>query len=157
MIDQLLEIQRELLADAQENRPRTVREFTLRAYVTALRNYFFDADAPVFESTKEGSAGKEIMRWAATLTDASGDVSATFWDKPCFELFEVAAARLREYWETGVEEPSKQVDILAALNKNLSKEMLCVCSAEVRTFGQKNVKHETQLNVNVVELLDASA
>ena len=55
-----------------------------------------------------------------------------------------------------MEEPNKQVDILAALNKNLSKEMLCVCSAEVRTFGQKNVKHETQLNVNVVELLGAS-
>ena len=94
------------------------------------------------------------MRWSTVLTDATGTIDAIIWDKACFELFEISAGRLREMWEQGVDDPNQQDSILDVLNKNLEKEVTCMCSTVVRKYGYKTVKTEIQLHVNALEMID---
>ena len=58
---------------------------------------------------------------------------------------------MRELWEEGNEDPDKQQDILGKLNACLSKRVMCFCKAQAWSYGQKEKKHEVQINVNLLE------
>ena len=92
------------------------------------------------------------MIWKTRISDPTGDMQVKVWDKGCFMLFEITAAKMRILWETGVENTEERESILANLNAKLHQEFRLACTASVWSYGTKNVHHELQINVNLVEV-----
>ena len=110
--------------------------------VMMLNDKFFEDDAPFVDKN-----GNEIIRWNTCITDNSGEIQVTVWDRAAYELLGVTASKLRSYWEEGVEASDKRAAILSNLNKQLNKEVTCFCQAQVWQYG--NAPHQQKVNVNV--------
>ena len=122
------------------------KEFLIVGKFTPLGEGFFDSDPPLV-----GDYPHEKMCWHTELTDASGSCPVRVWDTPCYELFHVTATGLRAKWEEGQEDPGKRADILQQLNRHISDAVRCVCKLKVWSFGTKAEKHESQINVNLLD------
>jgi len=133
--------------DAKRREDNSVIEFNSIARFAEIDETFFDADPPVL-----GEGAQAKMSWKTRISDPTGDTQVKVWDKACFTLFQITAAKMRTLWETGVENTEERETILATLNANLQKEFRLSCTARVWSYGFKNVKHELQINVNLVEV-----
>ena len=91
------------------------------------------------------------MCWKTVLSDDSGQLEVAAWDKACYELLQITSNKLREFWEKGVEQPAEQASILESLNSKVDAQVMCFCEAKLWTYGQKDVKHIVQINVNSLE------
>ena len=112
---------------------------------------FFDMDPPIVQ----GRTG-EIMCWTSQLTDASGCVDVRVWDNPCYEILGVTASKLRQMWETGVECDAERDTLLEQLNGNLDRSIRANCTGKIWSYGgQTSMKHQRQINVEALELLDS--
>ena len=67
-------------------------------------------------------------------------------------IFGVTADKLREMWESGVENPGGRDQILASLNTNLAYNVVCACSAELWRWGARKEKVAVNVNINDIEL-----
>ena len=133
----------QLLLDA----PTTdCKEFLLVGKLTPLDDGFFDSDPPLV-----GDYPNEKMCWHTAVADGTGSCPVRLWDSPCYELFQQTAIGLRAKWEEGLEDPSKRVEILQHLNRNIGENVRCICKLKVWSFGTKPEKHEPQVNVNLLD------
>ena len=125
--------------------------FVSRAFFTSATGAFFDDDAPFV-----GAELNEKMCWKSSFTDGSGTLDVKVWDEPCRQVFDAAPKDVRALWEKGVEDEDAREACLHRLNRNMAKEYVAFCSLSVWTFGQKELRHETQVNVNHVEPVQAA-
>ena len=149
---QVLLMQTELVRASENSQPKTTRDFSVRGFLGELTLDFFDGDAPVTDTKKE----KEIIRWFTNLTDATGNIKVVVWDRAGSDLFDASATGLRSLWEDGVENKEKREQIIDGLNKKIRCEVLAVCSMEVRVYGKKDLRHDAQISINAVEVIETS-
>ena len=123
------------------------REFCSRGIFPELKAHFFQEGPPILEVGSEDN-----MCWRTTITDATGEMSVKVWDRACQQSWSCNASRLRKRWEDGHEHPDKQSDLLETLNTNLAGQVLCMCTAKIWTYGDKEVKHQVQVNVDALEV-----
>ena len=76
------------LRDAQECDSAIATDFAIRGILPQLTDDFFDEDPPIVEAD-----AKEVMCWKIQLHDQAGDLQIQIWDKPCYELFEIAVEK----------------------------------------------------------------
>ena len=139
----------QMLQDATRDANATIasKRFSLVGRLSPLTADFFTNDAPILE---KGDAN--IMCWKSELQDSSGKLEVKVWDKACYEIFGVTADKLRELWETGVENSSEVEKILADLNENLGGNIVCACSADLWRWGGRKEKVAVNVNINDVEI-----
>ena len=121
--------------------------FSVAGTLSPLAPDFFDNDAPILD---KGDA--DIMCWKSKLTDNTGSIVVKVWDKPCYDIFGVTADKLREMWESGVENPGERDAILASLITNLAHNVDTACSAEMWRWGAREEKVAVNVNINDIEL-----
>lgn len=105
-----------------------------------LTSEFFTNDAPVIE----GQAGDLKLRWNTKLTDNTGTVGVTVWDRACQQIFGRSAKCVHEAWVAGVESEDEQEAVLEDMNANLDRQYRCACSARFW-------KDVLQVSVNMIE------
>ena len=133
-----------------QNAPtKEIREFVILGKLSTLNESFFDADPPLV-----GEAPNEKMCWRISLADETGSCFVKVWDKPCRDLFGHTASSLRCKWEEGHEDAEKRTDILQDLNRGLVEVVRCVCKLSIWSFGSKTEKHEPQIDVNLLDMVD---
>ena len=140
-------IAQQQLRDAEVQGSVSATEFSLVGTLTLLTDDFFTQDPPLLETD-----AKEVMCWKTELQDQTGQLQVKIWDKPCYELFQVTADKMRSYWEDGNDHEDRRLEILGVLNAQLGLPVTCNCKAVVWTYGQKERRHESQINVNSVEV-----
>ena len=124
-------------------------EFVLIGKLTPMDNNFFVEDPPLL-----GDNQNEKMCWRTKLTDETGWCGVKVWDKPCYTLFQLTAPGLRAMWEEGLEHEQKREAILEQLNRNLTRDIRCVCKMNIWTFGAQSEKRTAQINVNLIDDAD---
>ena len=97
------------------------------------------------------------MCWKTQLQDPTGNLQIKIWDKPRHEFFQITVDKMRCYWEEGHEHQERRSHVLSVLNAQLGVEVLCNCKASVWSYGFKERKHETQVNVNSIEIKHPAA
>ena len=138
-----------MLQRAEDGGDITPQDVFLLGSFHKFNDDFFVADPPIV-----GDSPKEKICWNTRFTDVSGSLDVKVWDRACFELFGVAASKLREMWESGVEDEDARVEVLEKLNRHLDKMWRASCTLNIWSFGTKHRQHRVQINVNFVEMSD---
>ena len=110
---------------------------------------FFEEDPPIFTKGTD-----EKVCWPTFAYDHTAKLPVKVWDAAFRVLCGIAAARLRELWESGLKCEELQEGILKELNANANNEFLMSCSANVWVSGGKEKTHTPQVNINAVEIIE---
>ena len=137
--------------NAQHNMPTTVYEYILVGRLDILEESFFNGDPPFV-----GDENLPRMCLHSHVSDLTGVLEVKVWDHACSELFQMTGTKLRMLWETGVEQEQEQMEILQQLNILIRREHRFFCSAKVWEYGQKERKYAFQVNVDRLEVNEAS-
>ena len=137
----------QMIQSADNNEIPDIMHFFLKVTFRPLKEDFFVNDAPVI-----GEEGGHKLCWKTILSDDTGELHATVWDKVGFVLFNASAARILEIWEEGVSNATKQKELLNKLNLNLSKAYQVFCTLRIWQKGMgRNIQNEPVVNVNNIE------
>ena len=105
-----------------------------------LTDAFFTDNAPFIEKNDVIE-----MFWKSVITDATGEVSVSVWNKACYVVFGESASIIQELWLKGAQSEAQRSGLLAQWNKRLQLKFRCVCTAKVW-------KGQCSVNVNEVEI-----
>ena len=139
----------QLSADSKKGVDVKAKEFVVKAKLEFFGPDFFEADPPIFEK-----GGEERVCWSTDAFDNAAQVPVKVWDGAFRVLCGITASRLREIWESGLQDEKLRQSHLDALNGHSEKEFLMSCSANVWVSGGKDKTHTPQVNVNSLEMVD---
>ena len=146
-VAEALRITQQQLRDAEANGSASATDFAIVGTLPPLTDDFFEQDPPILSTDS-----KDVMCLKTELHDQSGKLPVKLWDKPCYELFQMTADKMRSYWEEGHENQDRRSQILQVLNAQLGLPVTCNCKASVWLHEQREMRHESQVNVNSVEV-----
>ena len=129
------------------NGSQAPQQFTIVGQISAFDADFFKNDPPMLD-VKD----KEVMCFAVALEDETGTMEVKVWDRACYDILGVTASKLRELWEEGATDASKQSRILETLNAGFEHTCQCACSLRIWKKGFKEFQIETNINVNAIEV-----
>jgi len=147
-VNELKVMESKMELDAQDGNDVKEKIVTVTGELLPFNDVFFTGQAPI--------VGDDIERMCLRMDikDATGTTAIKVWDKAAFQLLGMTAPRLREFWETGVEDPDQQEGVLETLNERVALgEVRIVATVKIWSFGFKEAKYEAQANVDYLEFI----
>jgi len=126
------------------------RHFILVGTFKLLTEAFFTDNAPFIEKNDVIE-----MLWKSVITDATGEVSVSVWNKACYVVFGESASNMQALWAKGEENETQRSGLLTQWNKRLQLKFRCVCTAKVWKNRCEKPKPNKKINVNEVEVEDS--